>query len=175
MSARFWFGALAGAWLAIQSGCCNAPWPCGNTYCGTECGCIYWHEWFSHKPRCCEPCDFCGDFTESSNPYVITGPPYTRFGPLYSDGTRGSAPGAAGQYYPTPAGPPPSGGESPQPGMMDESAPSGEELPGPTTSMPRGGYQRVASGYNMQGYGPVDSPRGSRTLGKPPRTRLFSR
>jgi hypothetical protein len=42
-------------------------------------------------------------------------------------------------------------------------------MPGPMTSMPRGGYYPTASRY-----GPVDSPRGSRTLGRP-RARLFFR
>lgn len=170
MSLRFCFGALVVAALAMQSGCCcEMPWPCGKTYCGPQCGCCYWHEWFSHKPRCCDPCNTCGQFTASNNPYVKTGPPYTPYGPIYSDGSGSNRPGAAGQMYPTPAGPPPSGDVSPQPEMMDDDAPMGEELPGPTTSLPRGAYPRMAARY-----GPVDSSQGSRTLGNPPRTRLFS-
>lgn len=36
------------------------PWPCGGTWYGPSCGERYWHEWFSHKPECCEPCGCCG-------------------------------------------------------------------------------------------------------------------
>jgi hypothetical protein len=166
MSLRYCLGALVIAQLAILSGCCcHAPWPCGNTYYGTQCGCYYWHEWFSHKPRCCGPCDFCGDYTESHNPYVKTGPPYTRFGPIYSDGTGSGQAGSIGQLYPTPA----AGGPAAESGVIEDAAPMGEEMPGPTTSMPRD-YPRTAGNYRM-----VDSPGSFRTLGKPSRARLFSR
>lgn len=179
MSLRFCLGVLVAVGLAVQLGCCcEAPWPCGKTYCGTQCGCKYWHWWFSHKPQCCDPCDFCGNFFGSNNPYVVSGPPYTPYGSLYSDGSGSNQPGAAGQMYPTPAGPTPAGEPSPDPGVLDEAAPDAvpldtvpmEELPGPITTRPRGAYPRMATRY-----GPVDSPRGFRTLGKPPRTRLFSR
>jgi hypothetical protein len=178
MSLRRSLGLLVAVWLLAASGCCwlrPAPWPCGRTYYGTQCGCKYWHEWFSHKPPCCEPCDGCGNFTASHNPYVVTGPPYTRFGPLYSDGTRTSAPGSIGQMYPTPAEPTPAESapaESPpaaeEPGVM-ETEPT-EELPGPTTQAPPSAVPRMT-----ERFGPVDSPRYSRTLGKSPRTRLFFR
>lgn len=174
MSLRFCFGALVAVGLALESGCCCwAPWPCGDTYCGTQCGCKYWHEWFSHKPHCCDPCDGCGGFAGSSNPYVEGGPPYTPYGPLYGDGSGSNAPGAAGQLYPSPAGPTPAGEPPAEPGVLDKAAPEAapaEELPGATTSMPRGTYQRMAARYD-----PVDSTRGFRTLGTRPRTRLFSR
>jgi hypothetical protein len=173
MALRYGFWALVAALAAMQSGCCGwpltPPWPCGNTYYGTQCGCKYWHEWFSHKPRCCDPCDTCGGFVGSTNPYVESGPPYTPYGPLYSDGSGASAAGSIGELYPTPAAPTPAG--EPRPGVMDDVAPEAtEELPGPTTSAPRGAQARMAGRY-----GPVDSPRYSRTLGKSPRTRLFSR
>jgi hypothetical protein len=170
MLLRYCLGALWISLMAIQSGCCcDGPWPCGKTYCGTQCGCYYWHEWFSHKPKCCDPCDFCGDFTASHNPYVKTGPPYTRFGPIYSDGTGSGQAGSIGQMYPTPAGGGPAGGAAPDPGMFDDASPTTEELPGPTTSVPRG-YPRTAGNY-----GTVDSPGAYRTLGRQSRARLFSR
>jgi hypothetical protein len=179
MSPRLLGAVVCAALLAVQSGCClfphEPPWPCGSKYCGNQCGCFYWHEWFSHKPPCCEPCNQCGHYFGSSNPYVTSGPPYTRFGALYSDGSGSNAPGAIGQLYPTPSGPTPaeptpaspSETPTPAPGVMEDAAPA-EELPGPTTSMPRGGPMRMATR-------PVDSPSYSRTLGNPPRTRLFSR
>jgi len=160
MSLRYGYLALIVAGLAIQSGCrcyTNQPWPCGGTYCGTQCGCFYWHEWFSHKPCCCEPCDFCGNFTASSNPYVKSGPPRTPYGAVYDDGSGTSAPGAAGQLYPTPAE------AEPVP------SPPADELLPETTSAPR------RSGGPSVSRVPVESAGGSRTLGKPPRTRLFSR
>jgi hypothetical protein len=169
--------ALLVAVLLLAPGCCclqKAPWPCGGTYYGAQCGCKYWHEWCSHKPMCCECCDECGNFTCSDNPYVVSGPPYTRFGPLYSDGRRSRGAGAIGQMYPASGGPTPAA-PTPEPtpaaepeGVLDAAPP--EELPGPTTMSPGGTYPGMAN-YG----GPVDSPRYSRTLGKPPRTRLFTR
>jgi hypothetical protein len=150
--------------LVSQVGCCKSPWPCGNTYYGNQCACVFMHEWFSHKPCCCDPCDQCGGFTCSNNPYVKAGPQYTRFGEVYSDGSGSNAPGAAGQLYNQPNTPTPA---APQPGVMEDEGPQ-EELPGPTTSMPR---SRTA----MRGR-PVASPPASRTLGtQPARTRLFTR
>jgi hypothetical protein len=170
MSLRFCFGALVAVGLAIQLGCCcEPPWPCGRTYCGPQCGCLYWHWWFSHKPECCESCNTCGYYFGSSNPYVQSGPPYTPYGKLYSDGSGSNQPGAIGEMYPAPTGPTPA--EAPQSGVLDDASPrnDAEELPGPTTSMPRDRYQRTATRYR-----PVDSMRGSRTLGRPSRARLFS-
>lgn len=181
MSPRFWMTALLVAvGLASQSGCCHTPfcgtmfgppWPCGNTYYGKQCGCKYSHWWFSHKPDCCQHCDQCGYFLGSDNPYVESGPPYTPYGPLYSDGSGSNQPGAAGQLYSEPSGPTPA--EPPDEGVLDDAAPLDDmqNLPMPTTSMPRRGGQRMA----MRRYGPVDSIRGSRTLGRSPRTHLFSR
>jgi len=172
---------IVGLMVLGSMGCGSGPWPCGDTWCGMQCGCLYWHEWFSHKPCCCDPCDCCGDYTCSRNPYVVNGPQYTRFGEVYSDGSGSNAPGAIGQMYssprsgqPTPAQPTPAqpegmldeeGTQSPAPGDM----PSREELPGPTTRRPSG-YGRMAS----QGW-PVDSRYPSRTLGGAQRTRLFTR
>jgi hypothetical protein len=66
--------------LASEAGCCCDCWPCGKTWCGSQCGEFYWHEWFSHKPECCDPCDCCGNFT----------------GPTSRDAySTGDAPGAA--------------------------------------------------------------------------------
>ena len=161
-----------------------------------QCGCLYWHEWFSHKPCCQDPCNCCGEYTASRNPYVVTGPRYTRFGEVYSDGSGSNAPGAIGEMYSRPG----SGQPTPaQPeGLLDEEGGQGpspqdrmrEELPGPTTHWqgqrrtasnhgmpqygPHGGYGSPQA-YGQQGYGPVDYPHPSRTLGGASRTRLFTR
>lgn len=166
MLSRIYLPILAAVALLSQAGCCHkTPWPCGDTYYGNQCGCLYLHEWFSHKPCCCDPCNQCGEFTSSNNPYVKTGPAYTRFGEVYRDGSGSNAPGAAGQLYnqpgnsPTPA--------APREGVIDDVGPS-EELPGPTTSVPR---SRAVSRYR-----PVASPPASRTLGpQAGRARLFTR
>lgn len=63
------------------SGCCcfdcctaKAPWPCGRTWYGSMCGERFWHEWFSHKPPCADPCSCCGQhFDCTDNPYVEGG------------------------------------------------------------------------------------------------------
>ena len=58
--------ALAALALFSQSGCCELNcrecWPCGKDWCGSQCGELFWHEWFSIPPYCCDPCDQCGDF-----------------------------------------------------------------------------------------------------------------
>ena len=160
--------ALLVTLLVAKTGNCGKPWPCGNTYYGMQCSCLYWHEWFSHKPCCCDPCNQCGQFTQSRNPYVKTGPRYTRFGEVYSDGSGSNAPGAIGELYngpqPTPASPPE--------GVMENLGPTpAEELPrpgpGPTTRMPMRQASRLSDGFY--------SPPASRTMGRPQRTRLFTR
>ncbi len=162
--------------LALMTGCLSqvgfainkCPWPYGNTYYGCQCGCLYWHEWFSHKPCCCDPCNQCGQFTASNNPYVVTGPRYTRFGEVYSDGSGSNAPGAIGEMYnaPTPAQRP--GQPTPAaPGVMDEMGPTPSVGPGgPTTMLPR---SRMAATERYE------STPASRTMGRPSRTRLFTR
>jgi len=170
MSLRLGFLSLMLLSLCLQVGCacCGPailpgydPWPCGKTYYGSSCGCRYWHEWFSHKPQCCDPCNQCGEFTCSNNPYVKTGPPRA----VYSDGT-GSSMGSSSKLNtsPTPARPNSSQPTPAQPMSVEEF-----ESMGPTTSMPHGGQHYTAR------RGSVDSSHGSRTLGNSPRTRLFSR
>ncbi len=165
--------------LVLLAGCLSqfgyafdrTPWPCGRTYYGCQCGCVFWHEWFSHKPCCCEPCNQCGQFTQSNNPYVVTGPHYTRFGEVYSDGSGSNRPGAIGELYngpnssePTPAQPTPAA-----PGVMEDMGP----VPGgPTTMMPR---SRMTTAQRYDSGGQFDSTPSSRTMGRPSRTRLFTR
>lgn len=60
--------------LASASGCCSdglAPWPCGRTWCGPSCGEVYWNEWFSHPPDCCDPCSDGACFQGRKTKYVI--------------------------------------------------------------------------------------------------------
>lgn len=168
---------LAGGLTQFGYAIDREPWPCGKTYYGCQCGCLYWHEWFSHKPCCCDPCNWCGQFTRSSNPYVVTGPNYTRFGEVYSDGSGTNRPGAIGELYngptsgePTPARPTPSRPTPAAPGVMEDMGPTPAGPSGPTTMMPR---SRMASG--IQTAGQFESMPSSRTMGRPPRTRLFTR
>lgn len=55
--------ALAAASLA---GCCCEPWggcyPCGPNWCGPQCGPLYWNEWYSLPPACCDPCNECSQY-----------------------------------------------------------------------------------------------------------------
>jgi hypothetical protein len=177
MIVRACFSLILVATALVQSGqCldwfgCRAPWPCGRTYYGMQCGCLYWHEWFSHKPCCCDPCNQCGDFVGSCNPYVKNGPYYTRFGEVYRDGSGSNAPGAAGQLYNVPApgmGPAPA---QPPAGVIENEGPTpAEELPGPTTRMPRGGGSRMTGRNGTMTPQPV-----YRSTAVPQRTRLFTR
>jgi hypothetical protein len=165
---------LAGCLSHLGYGFEREPWPCGKTYYGCQCGCLFWHEWFSHKPPCCEPCNQCGQFTASNNAYVVTGPNYTRFGEVYSDGSGSSRPGAIGELYngpssgqPTPAQPTPA-----DPGVMEDIGPTPAAPSGPTTMAPR---SRTASAQSYSNGGRFESLPSSRTMGMPPRTRLFTR
>lgn len=49
---------------------CACPDDCGilpalgrGLSCGKGCGEIYWGEWYSDPPDCCDPCDDCGNWT----------------------------------------------------------------------------------------------------------------
>ena len=91
MSSRYGYLALLSLGLACQLGCCGWNWgpagsPCERTWCGSQCGCRVWSEWFSFPPMCRDNCSCCGDFTASNNPYVLNGPSEARFGPIYDDG-----------------------------------------------------------------------------------------
>lgn len=52
-----------------NSGCCNSG------CCGGDCGCdgcsneLYWSEWHNDPPRCCDPCDRCGNWIGPSTSY----------------------------------------------------------------------------------------------------------
>jgi hypothetical protein len=172
MSVRFGLSLVLVAVAMVQTGYAihKTPWPCGRTYYGMQCGCLYWHEWFSHKPCCCDPCNQCGQFTASKNPYVVTGPRYTRFGEVYSDGSGSNRPGAIGELYDSPSGQQPTPARPPA-GVLDEEGPIPSESlpgPGPTTRLRPSG--RTAMGGAM-----VEPMPASRTLGRPPRERLFTR
>ena len=154
MSSRYGYLALLSVTLACQLGCCGWNWgaagtPCERTWCGSQCGCRVWSEWFSLPPMCYDNCSCCGNFTASNNPYVLHGPSEARFGPIYDDG----GPRASARVYeqnrgslePTPA-------VRPEP----EAVPTGEPM-----TMRRGNQGGRGASY------PIDSPRSSRTLGRP--------
>jgi hypothetical protein len=144
--------------LASEAGCCCCCGPIAErTWCGCQCGEVWWHEWFSHPPDCCEPCNNCGRFTRSQNPYVESGPSRASQGFAYSGpARRGPAevvpPGTKYDWAPlepTPSEPMPS-----------------EELPLPG---PSARAHRDELGQTSPGNRPVDSPRTSRKLGSPRR------
>jgi hypothetical protein len=168
---------LAGCLTHVGYAIHHDPWPCGRTYYGCQCGGLFWHEWFSHKPCCCDPCNQCGQFTASNNPYVVNGPRYTRFGEVYSDGSGSNRPGAIGELYngpstgePTPAAPGPAPNE-PAPEMLDEMGPTPAGPSGPTTMIPRSRVTASPRSADQR----FESMPPSRTMGRPPRTRLFTR
>ena len=37
-------------------------WINSKLSCGSACGEVYWDEWISDPPDCCDPCDDCGNF-----------------------------------------------------------------------------------------------------------------
>lgn len=146
MFQRFGYLVLIGVVLASEAGCCCDCWPCGKTWCGSQCGEFYWHEWFSHKPECCDPCDQCGNFAGPTRQSA------------YSDGRNRVAPQAAepgGEYNAEPMEPTPA-----------------EELPPsePSASVHTNEFGQVVS-YQR----PVDSRNNSRKLGKPRRANNFAR
>jgi len=160
---RTCFGLLLALLLAVQSGCCCLScldWghgPAGplwtRTWCGPQCGEIFWSEWFSIPPLCDDPCNDCGDFTCSNNPYVLSGPTEWEYGPIYDDGVR--AHGAARQTSsPHRSGSPAKSAprNTPTPAKAPESevspdAPPVEELPSmePTTSTRQNEFEHTVS------------------------------
>jgi hypothetical protein len=77
----------------VWNGCCNecGPGPCEscadccgecgifpflnwNKTCGKGCGEIYWGEWYSDPPDCCDPCDQCHGQWTGPHGYCCLGP-----------------------------------------------------------------------------------------------------
>ncbi|HTM55147.1 MAG TPA: hypothetical protein VL175_14020 [Pirellulales bacterium] len=175
MSLRAWYLGLVSLVLVAQSGCCmvsdccTIAWgpagpPCARTWCGSQCGECFWHEWFSLPPLCQDKCNCCGEFTCSNNPYVLAGPPQAKFGPLYDDGVgrKPTRESASGQPERAPA---PAPAPSPTPSEAPPEAAPPEDLPplGPTTSVWRDRYGRQVS-YDDT----IDRRPPSRKLGRPP-------
>jgi hypothetical protein len=181
MSLRAWYLGLVSLVLVAQSGCClmgccGIDWgpagpPCARTWCGSQCGEVFWHEWFSLPPLCRDKCNCCGEFTCSNNPYVLAGPQQAKFGPIYDDGSGRKPTRVNGSGQPERA---PAPATAPPESMPPESMPSGlappesarpEELPplGPTTSTWRDGNGRQVS-YDDT----IDRRAPSRKLGRPP-------
>ena len=194
MSLRSTYLALAAVALFSQSGCCEFNcrecWPCGKDWCGSQCGELFWNEWFSIPPYCCDPCDECGGFAgpRLNDGLYSHGNDYIG----YCDRTRGHRPETVQgrpvmQSAPTPASSAPSDPQPYSPGATEElpmdsttgvqynefgqrvsyNAPLGE----------RARERRMQADYAARAafHEPVDSRGSSRKLGSPPRTRLFSR
>jgi len=78
--------------LASASGCCSnawAPWPCGRTWCDCACGEVYWNEWFSHPPDCCDPCSDGACFEGRKTKYVVGCPRNSGIEGRYHDSMAG--------------------------------------------------------------------------------------
>jgi hypothetical protein len=163
MSLRNAFLALMAGLLVSQAGCTtfHSCWPCGDTWCGSQCGQCIWSEWFSLPPTCCDPCNCCGEFTESRNPWVRRGgPPLGR-----QNGQGGPAMGfdnqtsSYGGDYGGPMGPT---DEVYSEGPKQMQPTPVEELP---PAPPSAGVYQNELGQTVACARPVDSPRTSRRLG----------
>ncbi len=166
MSLRYCYVMLLALVLAGQSGCCGINWgpagpPCARRWCCSQCGEVFWNEWFSCPPLCRDFCSCCGDFTASDNPYVATGPLEGRYGPIYDDGSRRGSARRESEYYPKRTEPTPAARPAPI-----------EELPAaePTTRVFTNEF-----GHTVSYERPIDSPRAYRKLGKPRRGEDFAR
>ena len=144
--------------LAVQSGCCcGGIWPCGKNYCGSQCGQLYWHEWFSIPPNCCDPCTCCGNHAGTTNPYVRNSMP-----PMGRPWNWTPDMAAAYAGLPTEGGPPP--GTMPAGDMVP---PSQLRAPGTVPPAARNMSPAEANQLRRANYqGQVDSPGSFRTLGR---------
>jgi hypothetical protein len=61
--------APCGPGAPCGAGCCDGCGPLGFCEglltCGSGCGEMYWGEWLSDPPACCDPCDPCGQWVGS--------------------------------------------------------------------------------------------------------------
>lgn len=59
---------LLAAVLGGATGCCGDPLCCleksywRHHWGCSQCGELYWSEWFNDPPECCDPCNNCGDY-----------------------------------------------------------------------------------------------------------------
>ena len=168
MSRHSWMVGLVLLVLASQTGChCLSCWPCGRKWCGSQCGELYWNEWFSVPPDCCDPCTNCGSFCGPNNRFLRRGV-FAAHGGGYGHSDDYGDDG--GQYGPeTIQGRP---AEEMPPGQERR---GGEELPPADATSDADDYNYNEFGQRVSYYEPVDSPRASRTLGRPPRSRLIAR
>jgi hypothetical protein len=92
-------GCCLGGRACFFDSCCGRFVGLFDRLCGTGCGgCsneIYWSEWHNDPPRCCDPCDQCGNWTGPS--YGNYRAPY---GHPYSFGGYASGPYYAGKSAP---------------------------------------------------------------------------
>jgi hypothetical protein len=57
---------FGGSVWSLLTGCGRYPdesCGAGSYYCGCGCGEVYRGDWHSFPPRCCDPCDCCGNYT----------------------------------------------------------------------------------------------------------------
>jgi hypothetical protein len=173
---------------ALLAGCCCEPWggcwPCGDNWCGPQCGQKICHEWCSFPPPCCDPCDDCGCYTgpRLNDSLYSHGNDYGRHARRQPEAIQGErVPDAAPPSEPTPAEEP----YVPSPSPVDEMPldtpgtsyhESGSRFSDDPPPSPRFRSQGTVPSMAARHHrGMVDSPHASRTLARPPRTRLFSR
>jgi hypothetical protein len=155
MTRHAWVVGLVLLALVGETGChCTSCWPCGRKWCGSQCGELYWSEWFSLPPDCCDPCTNCGAFCGPNNRFLRRGVFGVRDGMGHYDGYGDDYGG--GQSGPEPV----------------EGRPASEELPPANTTSD--GYDYNEIGQRVSYDEPVDSPYASRTLGRP-RSRMIAR
>ena len=166
MSLRNLYAVLFAVVLSSQTGChCGGCWPCGKNWCGSQCGEVFWNEWFSLPPDCCDPCSNCGAFQGPNNRFLRRGVFAAREGAMgpYADDGYGDR-----DRYP----------EAVE-GRRSDELPPGQEPPR-SEELPAGDSTSDAEYYNEFGQRasfewPVDSPGASRKLGRPPRSRVVAR
>jgi hypothetical protein len=199
MSLRYCFlGLMAIALASGQGCCCLLCWPYGKTWCGSQCGDLIWNEWFSLPPDCCDPCNNCGAFTGPNNRFLRRGVYSVHSVWDVADGYPGYSGGGYGGYFDDPylggynqgsggpsrpepiqSRPPAQSQPLPTPEAMPlDELPSVEE-PGPSEELP---LSEPSAALTYDEFGrvisydePIDSRPASRTLGRPPQSRVLHR
>jgi hypothetical protein len=164
MSLRWSYLALIALVLASEAGCCCCG-DCGSggeRWCGSQCGEVFWNEWFSIPPNCCDPCDDCGGFV---------GP---KRDSTYSDGRRT----ASRQPEPVQGRPVQAEPDQAEPDQAEPLPEQPYTAPGPSDEMPEeptAGVMHDEFGQAVSYDELVDSPPPSRTLGSPRRSNWRAR
>ncbi len=166
MSLRWSYLAVIAVLLAAEAGCCCGT--CGSggdRWCCSQCGEVFWNEWFSIPPNCCDPCDDCGGFAGRKRDST------------YSNGTPGNSRQPEAVEGRPITGEPEQAEPIPADSIPDE--PYTDPGPGPSDEMPQddpsAGMMFDEFGRAVSHQEPVDSPPPSRKLGNPRRSNWRAR